>query len=125
MRNFAMGLVRVLAVMFFVFIAFVIWAVVADEMRSDAQVVELGWQFVFRTVGGLVAAVALVELIVEGLRGGLSTDLVPWAMVLLGGVLLIGFHWAVALSLGAVAVAIVVKEAFGRKAATAEASEES
>jgi hypothetical protein len=123
MRNFAMGLIRVLVVVFFAFIAFIICVVVADKMRSNAQVIELGWQFAFRTVGGLLAAAALVELVVEGLRGGLSTHLVPWTMVLLGGVLLIGFHWAVALSLGAVAVAIVVKEAFGRKEATAETSE--
>jgi hypothetical protein len=125
MRDFVLGLVRVLAVALFAFIAFIIWAVVADEMGSDVQVVELGWQFVFRMVGGVVAVVALVEMIVEGLRRGLSRHLVPWTMVLLGGVLLIGFHWGTSLSLGAVAVAVVVKEAFGGPGESPVSSDES
>jgi hypothetical protein len=112
-------------VVFFAFIAFIIWTLVADEMRSNYQSIQAGWRGLFQMVGGLVAVVALVELVVEALRRGLGPHVVPWTMVLLGGVLVIGMHWAVALSLGAVAVAIVVREAFGRKAATAEASQES
>jgi hypothetical protein len=116
MRDFVLGLVRVLAVAFFAFVAFIIWSVVADEMRHDMESVEMGWHCLLRMVGGIVAVVALVELVVEALRRGLSRHLVPWTTALLGGVLLIGAHWAVALSLGGVAAAVVVKEGFGRPA---------
>jgi len=125
MRDFAMGLIRVLVVAFLAFIAFIIWAMVADEMHSDFQYIQAGWHGLFGMVGGLVAVVALVELMVEGLRRGLSGHLVPWTMVLLGGVLLISAHWVIALSLAAVAAAVVVKEAFGRPGGVPVVPEES
>jgi len=114
MRDFVLGLVRALVVALFAFIAFIIWAVVADEMSRDAATIEMGWQWMFRMVGGIVAVVALVELLVEALRRGLSQHVASWTMVLLAGVLLSSAHWGIAVALAAVAVAVVVKEGFGR-----------
>jgi len=124
MRDFVLGLVRALVVALFAFIAFIIWAVVADEMQRDAGAIEMGWQWMFRMVGGIVAVVALVELMVEALRRGLSQHLVSWTVVLLAGVLISSAHWGIAVALAAVAVAVVVKEAFGRPAVLPESPKE-
>jgi hypothetical protein len=87
-----------------------------DMVRNEAA---LAWTV--RAAGALVAAVAAFALLVRALGGAPTGRLVGLVLPLLGGVLLSAGHWAVAVTLGAVAVAALAVRWAGRRPATAEA----
>lgn len=70
---------------------------------------------IFHVLGGWVALYSAVLLFLRTAEGAEIQQVAPLALPLLGGVVVTGGHWAGVVTLGAVVVAILLRETFGGK----------
>ena len=117
------GVLVVVAAAVVVLITFLIVRATYDR-PDDILKTEAALTWLTRAAGGLVAAVAAVVLLVRTLDGVPAERLVGLTLPLLGGALLAAGHWAVAIALAAVAVALVVRPMVGGRMAAPRASGE-
>jgi hypothetical protein len=103
------------AVLLFVVVVLMIFAFVLTRSHRPQDVLadEAALMWTQRAVGGLVAAVAAFALLLRGLAGETLGRQLGLVLPLLGGLLLAGAHWSVALAMGAVCVALLGKGWFG------------
>jgi hypothetical protein len=76
---------------------------------------ELGWSWTLRLIGALIGVVGGLELIRHAAHGGAPGRAVPWIIVVLTGVLIISQSGAVALGLGGMGVALIVRDMLPRR----------
>jgi hypothetical protein len=67
-----------------------------------------------RLVGALVAVVATFGLFWRAMNGASLELQFGFVLALLAGLLLLGIHWSLAIALGAIGVALIVREAYSR-----------
>lgn len=72
----------------------------------------LGWAM--RAVGGLVAAVAAILLLLRGTARGSLDEQFGLVLPLLGGMLLASGTWSIGLALGAIGVALIARSVYLR-----------
>ena len=105
------------AVLLFVIVIFMLFLVVraASERPDHILANEAALNWTQRAVGLLIAATAAFALLLRGAASEPLERQLGLVLPLLGGVLLVSSHWGPALALGAIGVAIIVKEGFGRQ----------
>lgn len=104
------------AVLLFFIVLLVVFAVVRGNAQDPRNLVEneaaLNWTL--RAVGSLVAAVAAFALLLRGMASESLERQFGLALPLLGGMFLVNAHWAIALALGAVGVALISRDGFAK-----------
>jgi hypothetical protein len=66
--------------------------------------------FLTSTLGGLIALMSAVLLLFRAASGQDFTRLLPLTLPLLAGVLIVSFHWTVAVTLGVLGLALLVRD---------------
>jgi hypothetical protein len=79
----------------------------STENLNDADVA-IAWTM--RLVGALIAVVAVFGLFWRALNGEPLDLQFGFVLALLAGLLLIGVHWSLAIALGVIGVALIVRE---------------
>jgi hypothetical protein len=108
----AKSLVAPLAVAAIVFVVCLIMV----EVEGPSHALQQCAVRAFYAIGGLVSAISVIVLIFRVSGGEPAISLVPWAVVFLAGILMVSFHWGVAVSLAGIAIASIVREGRGRAA---------
>jgi hypothetical protein len=105
-REVLMGEVLPLVV-FAVVVLLVFMIVLANSQDIDEATAALLWTL--RAVGALIAVVAAFGLFWRVINGESLERQFGFVMVLLAGLLLIDVHWSLAIVLGAIGVALIVR----------------
>jgi len=110
MKGSAMRGVHIVVLIAFGITLFV--TIVTAVTLDDPQSIIYG-EFVMRwipqAVGVFIASIAALGLLLKCLSGANLEQLSPFVLPLLAGLLLMSVHWALAISVGLIAFAIVVK----------------
>jgi hypothetical protein len=86
-------------------------ALFSDRYRPD---MDLAVMLTMRAVGGLIAIVATFGLFWRALHGDALELQFGFVLALLAGLLLVNVHWALAIALGIIGVALIVREVWLR-----------
>jgi hypothetical protein len=98
----------------FALIIAVVFLIALFSGADDLAEADMALSWTVRLVGALVAVVATFGLFWRALNGA-SLDLqFGFVMALLAGLLLLGVHWSLAIALGAIGVALIVREVYSR-----------
>lgn len=79
---------------------------------EDVVVTEFQLHWLVRAVGGYVAAIAALALLVLGLTGTTPARMLSLLVPLFAGLLVFQVHWGTAVSLAAIAIAAVASDFF-------------
>ena len=99
------------AVLLFLIVVLMIFVFVITRSHRPEDIIahEAALMWTQRAVGGVIAAIAAFALLLRGLAGETMERQVGLVLPLLGGVMLAGAHWSVALAMGAVCVVLLGK----------------
>jgi hypothetical protein len=89
-----------------------VFVITRSHRPEDIIAHEAALMWTQRAVGGIIAAIAAFALLLRGLAGETMERQVGLVLPLLGGVMLAGAHWSVALATGAVCVAFLYEGRF-------------
>lgn len=64
----------------------------------------------FSSFGKLIALLGAVWLLIRSIAGATVSELVPLTLPVIAGVMVSGFHWSGAAALGAIGVAVILRE---------------
>ena len=105
---------------FFLILAIVLTLFVAYQVYADRTLVLPWFEVVLtwtpRALGTLIVAVAAFALLKRSLAGESLDAHLPFVFPLFGGLLLVHVDWSVAIALGTVCVALIVKQLLERAA---------
>ena len=104
------------AVLVFAVLAVLVFGIVRSN--SDPGSVlgnETALNWTLRALGSLLAVTSAFAILVRGLASESLERQFGFVLPLLAGMLLVNNHWSLALSLGAVGVALIVKEIAARR----------
>ena len=93
---------------------FIIALVVDRDDLADANAA-VQWTMAF--VGAIVSIVATFGLFWRALNGAAIDVQFGYVLALLAGLLLVGVHWSLAIALGIIGVALIVRELWTRRSA--------
>jgi hypothetical protein len=102
----------------FALIIFVVFLIALNSDSDDLNEADMALTWTVRVVGALVAVVATFGLFWRALNGAPLELQFGFVLALLAGLLLLGVHWSLAIALGAIGVALIVREIWGRHYAT-------
>jgi hypothetical protein len=98
----------------FALVIAVVFMIAAMSGGDDLADVDLAMSWTVRLVGGLVAVVATFGLFWRALNGASLEMQFGFVLALLAGLLLMGIHWSLAIALGVIGVALIVREVLTR-----------
>jgi hypothetical protein len=98
----------------FLLIVLVVFLIALGQDASDLSEADVALTWTVRLVGGLVAVVATFGLFWRALNGAPLELQFGFVLALLAGLLLLDAHWSLAIALGAIGVALIVREVWGR-----------
>jgi hypothetical protein len=81
---------------------------------EDLDEADMAVMWTLRLVGAVVAIVATFGLFWRALNGAPLEMQFGFVLALLAGLLLLGIHWALAIALGAIGVALIAREVYWR-----------
>jgi hypothetical protein len=100
--------VRLIVVLLFAITLFVAIIAAITVRGPDVMILQALASWVVQVLGGFIALVAGLGLLLAGLSGGSLHRLLALLPALLAGLLLMQVHWAVALALGGIAITHLV-----------------
>lgn len=96
--------------------SFLIVVIVTYSTLSKHPDNQLKLTLITTTIGGLIALISSVLLMLRAASGTNLQEVMPLTIPLLAGVLIASYHWAIAVILGTICLALIIRDMVGTPA---------
>lgn len=96
--------------------SFLIVVIITSSTLSKHPDNQLKLTLITTTIGGLIALISSVLLMLRAASGTNLQEVMPLTIPLLAGVLIASYHWAIAVILGTICLTLIIREMVGTPA---------
>lgn len=96
--------------------SFLIVVIITSSSLSSHPTNQLRLTLITTAIGGLIALISAVLLMLKAASGSKLRDVMPLTIPLLAGVLIASYHWAIAVILGTICLTLIIREMVGTPA---------